>query len=241
MLPHGVNRQVLGVSASVRLGPLDDRQLWEVLIAHGTQCRLAPPQGTPQVTCDYNLLQAHWVTPSAVQPGQAPCADADTVHINDHTPTIARHVWLNTFVGIIDTAFVLTDEEQYFCQVIVRQLLSSLHIPERGPAVIIPSPVLAELDSNTWSIQISEGRDNLDLHRPRLVERTDTVVSLEAWRDALTGMLTSAYPDLQPVERVAITQVFDDLLAALGVPNRAARFLPGDVVRAHLVLTGYTA
>lgn len=161
------------------------------------------------------------------------------MHNNNQTPAIPRHVWLNTYVGILDAAFVLTDEETYFCQVIVRHLLQTVRVPERGPSAIVPSPVLAELDSSTWSTQLTEGRDNLDLHRPRLVQHTDTVVSLEAWRDALGGMLTSAYPDFEAVERVIVTQVFDDLLTALGVPDRAARFLPGDVVRAHLVLTGY--
>lgn len=139
-------------------------------------------------------------------------------------------------VGLLDAAFVLTDEEAYFCQDIVQGLLDLLNIPDRGPAVAIPSTVLSEAEHATWSVQLHSSRDRLDLHRPRSVVASDTVVGLEAWREALSGMLFCAYPDLGGLERLAVTKVLDDLLVALGVPGRAARFFPDDVVRTHLLL-----
>jgi hypothetical protein len=154
--------------------------------------------------------------------------------------TLPRHVWLNTYVGILDAAFVLTDEEAYFCQDIVRNLLDTLNIPGRGPVAAIPVPLLSEAEHQTWSVHLHGSRDNLALHRPREVVAGDTVVGVDAWREALVGMLTAAYPDLDAYERLAVAKVFDDLLVALGVPGRAARFLPENVVRAHLMLGATT-
>jgi hypothetical protein len=146
---------------------------------------------------------------------------------------------LNTFVGLVDAAFVLTDEEVFFSQQIVRKLLDALHIPERGEPANIPTPLVAELDTQFWSLQLNgPGRDNADLRRPRAASPDDTVVTLEAWRNMLVNMLVGAYPDLDALEVVAATKVFDDLLVALGVPARAARFFPVDVVREHLEVEG---
>jgi hypothetical protein len=46
-------------------------------------------------------------------------------------------------------------------------------------------------------------------------------------------MLTSAYPDLNPVERVKAMTVFTELLVAIGVPDRAVYCYPDEVVRAY--------
>jgi hypothetical protein len=147
-----------------------------------------------------------------------------------------RYVWLNTMVGILDAAFVLTDEEAFFCQEIVGRLLDTLNIPGRGAVAVLPSPVLAEMESSMWSVQLHGGRERMELHRPRPVVAGDTVVSVDVWREALTGMLFNAYPDLDGYERLAVSKITDDMLVALGLPNRAARFLPADVVRSHVML-----
>jgi hypothetical protein len=153
--------------------------------------------------------------------------------------TAPRHAWLNTIVGMLDAAFILTDEELFFTQQIVRELLIALRIPSRGAPINVPTPLAAELNGSFWSVQLtSPGRDNTMLRRPRATQPFDTTVTLEAWRNTMVTLLVSAYPDLTPLEQLAATKVFDDLLAALGVPARAARFVPVDVVRAHLEVEG---
>jgi hypothetical protein len=47
-------------------------------------------------------------------------------------------------------------------------------------------------------------------------------------------MLITAYPEMDAAERLTAAKVFEDVLTALGVPNRVAAFLPDDVIRAHL-------
>jgi hypothetical protein len=164
---------------------------------------------------------------------------AETGEVNPTETTVPRHAWLNTLVGMLDSTFVLTEEELFFCQQIVRQLLDALHIPERGAPENVPTPLAAELTTSFWSVQLhAPGRDNPVLRNPRTTRPGDTVVTIEAWRNTLVGMLLAAYPDLDPTEYLAATQVFDDLLVALGVPSRAARFVPEDVVRAHLEVEG---
>lgn len=145
-----------------------------------------------------------------------------------------RHHWLNTFVGILDGAFHLTDVEQARTLAVFRDLLIALRIPERGEPTDLPAPVAMEVTSNFFTIAMAGPRDT-GYERPvREVSGHDLVVSLEVWRDALSGMLIVAYPDLQPAERLLAAKVFADVLASLGVPRRAAEFLPDDVVRTHL-------
>lgn len=144
-----------------------------------------------------------------------------------------RHHWLNTIVGLLDAAFRLTDEEQFFTFDIVARLLDSLDIPFRSEPDELPSAVLLEVSSSMFSVQLSSPRDS-GLARPvRQVSHGDMVVSVEAWRNALLGLLTTAYPDLDPTERMVAAKVFDDLLVAIGVPHRAAVFFPDEVVRAY--------
>lgn len=145
-----------------------------------------------------------------------------------------RHHWLNTLVGILDSAFHLTDEEQYYTISIVATLLESLEIPERGDPAELPPAVALEVTSSFYTVRLSSPRDAHNLVRPiREVTPGDVVVSIEAWVQALTGMVLVAYPDLDPLERVAAAKVFSDLLQSLGVPNRAASFFPEDVVQAY--------
>lgn len=143
-----------------------------------------------------------------------------------------RHHWLNTYVGILDAAFHLSDMEQMEVLSIIKRLLEGLHVPDRGAAHSLPAPVGLELASGFYTIHLAHTRDSV-IQRP-VWEATsaDLVVSAEAWRDALTGMLFTAYPDLSYQDRILATKTFADLLAALGVPARAAAFLPEAVTRA---------
>jgi hypothetical protein len=45
------------------------------------------------------------------------------------------------------------------------------------------------------------------------------------------SLITTAYPDLAPAERLVAAKVLRDLLDAIGAPDRASSFLPDDVVR----------
>lgn len=147
---------------------------------------------------------------------------------------IGRHTWVNTIVGILDGAFALTDEERFFTQDIVRKLLAALRIPERGRPEQLPAAVASEAEAGLYTLSLYEPRDAGVVRHPRTVRPGDTVVTLEAWRQALVTLLADGYPDLDAFEVVMATKTFDDLLVALGVPSRAAAFLPEDVVRAHL-------
>ena len=146
--------------------------------------------------------------------------------------TLERHHWLNTIVGVLDAAFHLTDEEQYAVSNIVHKLLSQLRIPERGAPRDVPVPVAQELHSGLYSLQL-ESRRSTHAGGVRPVNEYDCVASIEAWRSALVGMIGSSYPDLALEERLLLTKVMTDLLAAIGVPNRAAAHFPPAVIDAH--------
>ena len=145
-----------------------------------------------------------------------------------------RHHWLNTIVGILDSAFHLSDVEQFETIALVRQLLTGLRIPERSVPSSLPAPIALEVESGFYTIQLAHTRDSGVVRPVRAVtSASEIVVSAEAWRDALVGLVVTAYPDLEPMERLLLTKVFGDLLAALGVPQRAAAFFPEAVVRAY--------
>lgn len=145
-----------------------------------------------------------------------------------------RHHWLNTYVGVLDGAFWLSDEEQYFTSDIIVRLLDSLCIPERGNPKELSPPVALEVASGYYTVQLSSPRDSGLQRSPRPVHESDIIVSVEAWSQALLALITTAYPDLEPIERLVTTKVLSDLLIAIGVPGRAAAFFPDDVVRAYL-------
>jgi hypothetical protein len=147
--------------------------------------------------------------------------------------TAQRHHWLNTIVGILDAAFHLSEEEQFQVITVVRQVLEALRIPERGTAHSLPAPVALEIASAYYTVQLSHSRSSGVVRPVRQAQASDMVVSAEAWRDAIVGMITSAYPELAPEERLFTAKIISDLLLALGVPNRAAAFFPDNVVRAY--------
>lgn len=144
-----------------------------------------------------------------------------------------RHHWLNALVGMLDSAFRLTDQEQYFVADIVSKLLDFLDIPFRGMPASLPNAVAIEVESGQFALQLSSPRET-GIDRPvRPAVVSDIVVSVEAWRTALMQLLVSAYPELSGEERVMTAQVFDQLLTAIGVPDRLACFFPEEVVRAY--------
>jgi hypothetical protein len=147
---------------------------------------------------------------------------------------VERYHWLNTIVGILDQAFHLTEEEQVHVLDIVNRLLDSLAIPERGQPQLLPPQLLLEMSAGLYSSQLAAPREVPITRTVRLAAPGDIVVSIEAWVEALLSMLTTAYPDLSPTERIVTAKVLADLLDAIGVPDRAAVFFPDDVVRAAL-------
>lgn len=142
-----------------------------------------------------------------------------------------RHHWINTIVGLLDQAFNLTDDEQVFAIGFVDKLLDTLQVPDRGDPSALPIPVVLEVSAQVYTTQLSSARE-LDVVRPiRPVQSGDVQVSTETWVEALLSLIMSAYPDLSPTERLLTAKSFRDLLDAIGVPDRAASFLPDDVVR----------
>jgi hypothetical protein len=150
---------------------------------------------------------------------------------------VERHHWLNTFIGILDAAFNLTEEEQAAVIAILRELLVALQIPERGSPVELPAALALEVSSEFFTISLSGPRESRLQRSVRAATETDTVVSPDAWRDSLAGMLMVAYPDLIPAERLLAHNVFSKILLGIGVPHRAPEYLPGDVIRSHLSIS----
>lgn len=146
---------------------------------------------------------------------------------------VERHHWVNVLVGVLDSAFHLTDQEQAATAAIVHKLLTNLHVPGRGTPVNLPIPVVQEMHSNLYSLQLESTRRAATPREVRGTTSHDSVVTIEAWREALESMLLSAYPNLRAEERIIMAKVFTDLLAAIGVPNRAAAHFPPSVVAAH--------
>lgn len=140
---------------------------------------------------------------------------------------------MNTFLGILDSAFHLTEIEQVQLIAILRDLFAALNVPSRGEPAEIPAALALELSSNFFTVTLAGPRDNGTERPVRAATPQDMVVSVEAWRDALAGMVLVAYPDLLPTEKLFLDKVLSDVLVGIGVPNRAAEFLPDDVVRAY--------
>lgn len=147
---------------------------------------------------------------------------------------VQRHHWLNTIVGILDSAFYLSEVEQLQVIGYVRRLLEALHIPERSVPRVVPAPVALEAASKFYTVVLAGPRVSGIERRVRPVGSGDMVVSVEAWRDALLGLIQTAYPDLLPEEKVVAGTVLTEILLGLGVPQRAAAFFPEEVVRAYL-------
>lgn len=149
------------------------------------------------------------------------------------TASPQRHHWLSTFVGVLDEAFHLSEEEQFAVADIVSRLLRQLHIPDRGVPQIVPIPLAQEVYASLYSQQLESRRRARLNPRTRRIDPHDCVASLEAWRSPLVDMVATAYPDLAAEERLLLTKITTDLLAAIGVPTRAASHFPDAVLNAH--------
>jgi len=148
-------------------------------------------------------------------------------------PNPDRSTWLAVYVGTLDNAFALSEEEVYGVTEIVRRLLTLLNVPDRATPRHLPMPVVHELVGAVYTTALA-GRGTGVERDVRAATGLDCVASLEAWREALIGMLTTAYPDLSVQEKLLTTKVFTDLLASIGVPDRAASCHPQMVVDAYL-------
>lgn len=146
---------------------------------------------------------------------------------------VDRHVWINTFVGILHTSFSLTDEEQYYSITILNKMFKTLNIPERSAPKQIPAAVALEMNTGFYSRQTVNSREPNQARNPRRLQQGDLVASIESWRQALLNMIISAYPEIDSQEKLYVSKVLNDLLLGLGLPMRAALYFPEDVVRAY--------
>lgn len=150
--------------------------------------------------------------------------------------TAERGHWLAAFTGVLDAAFRLSEEEQFYTLDILNQLFDKLGVPERGKPRALPSPVALEVACAHYSTQMTGPRSSAIPRAVRAVSGGDIVASVETWREAFFQMILTAYPDLEPLERVVTLKVLSDLLVAIGVPDRAAYHFPDEVIRAYQVL-----
>lgn len=150
-------------------------------------------------------------------------------YIVDTSSTPQLSDWLATFVGVLDSAFSLSDDELFEVRRIMQRLLEALNVPGRGEPDAVPMVVRQEMLSGYYS----NGLASPAAPAVRPANADDCVASAEAWRTALEYMLMSSYPDLTGDELLLLRKVLADLLAAIGVPNRAAAFFPEAVMAAH--------
>ena len=143
-----------------------------------------------------------------------------------------RHHWTNTFVGLLDMAFVLSDTEQIHAARIVDDLLAFLRIPERGVPSALPVHVSLEVTSGFFARHLHEPRLAGTPRTPPADGSTTEAHTLEAWRQHLMSLVLTAYPDLEPIEMLGLAQVANELLAGLGIPDRAPVQITDAVVRA---------
>lgn len=144
---------------------------------------------------------------------------------------VTRANWINTIVGILNSAFSLTEEEKYQIMSITQRLLQALNIPDRDTPDKLPAAVALESRSGFYSLNLHQVNSNQNPEM-RHVTQNDIVVSIESWRDALMDLLITAYPDLTIEERIITAKILTEILSALGLPDRAAVFFPQEVVKA---------
>lgn len=143
-----------------------------------------------------------------------------------------RHHWINAVVGLLDRAFLFDDTEQLFVIDIVGRLLDHLNIPDRAVPASLPAPVALETRSGFYTVALGGAAEQPGVRPARSVEAGDVAASVDAWRHALLAMLMAAYPDLHVHERMVAAAVLDDLLVAIGLPERAATCHPDEMVAA---------
>lgn len=150
------------------------------------------------------------------------------------TQKIQRHHWLNTIVGLLDSAFYLSDEEQFLVTGIINKMLIELKIPERKVALELPPPVALEYRASFYTDLLAGPRKNGRVRHVREVVKSDIVVAPDSWQQAFLDMILVSYPDLDPYERIFAAKTLNDLLLAIGVPTRAASFYPEFVIQTYL-------
>lgn len=146
---------------------------------------------------------------------------------------VKRHHWLNTIVGIIDSAFRLSPMEQMGTLDVVNKILKATRIPDRAVAQTLPAPLSFEIASGIFSNQLATARNLNQNYDSIPVGSGDMVISAEAWRDALVGLILTSYPDLTADEKLYINVGFTNLLESLGIPQRRAYFFPQTVITAY--------
>jgi hypothetical protein len=133
---------------------------------------------------------------------------------------------------VLDSAFSLSGEEQFFVAALIGKVLDQIGVPNDEPLDTIPAALSLEISCGFYTTQLTTRPDGRG-RGPRPSGIGEVTASLDDWRDALVGMVCSAYPELDGVDRLILTRGVDDLLIALGLPDRGASHLPGDVVNAH--------
>ncbi len=144
---------------------------------------------------------------------------------------VERHHWVNTVIGFLDATWHLTDIELVQVSRIVGAVLDILHIPDRGEPKEIPLPLMMEVGAGFYSRSMAASADATTPRPVRELSEGDVSFSPDIWRAAIANLFTSAYPDLDGMERVYLDKTIADVLTALGVDRRAPQFVSEDVAR----------
>jgi hypothetical protein len=147
------------------------------------------------------------------------------------TINVERHHWVNTTLGMIDATWHLTDAEKVQVAAIIARVLDVLDIPGRGQPTVIPMPLMMEASAGFYSMQVNTTAQAASIRPIRAIVDGDLTFPPDVWRASITTLFTSAYPDLEPLERVFLDSTIGDLLDAIGVDTRAAQFVSEDVAR----------
>ncbi len=140
---------------------------------------------------------------------------------------IRKEHWSAMLTGMLDYAFGLDDAEQLGVLTVANQILDFLNIPDRGDPVEVPIQLATEAETGRYSARLGSGA-------PRVVRTAADgghILPISTWRVAIQRLFQAAYPDLDPLELLMAAKLLDDLLLALGLPDRAAVFTPDHVWR----------
>lgn len=159
---------------------------------------------------------------------QPPADEVDWFGVEPYrNVAIRREHWATMLTGMLDSAFGLTDEEQLGVMAAVNHLLEFLDIPGRGDPVDVPVQLALEAQTGLYSARLGSGAPRF----PRHSSDGGYVLPVNTWRVAIQRLFQVAYPDIDPLETILMAKVINDLLAAIGLPDRAAVFTPDHVWR----------
>ena len=136
-----------------------------------------------------------------------------------------REHWVNTLVGIINASYSLTPVEVVELKDAVAALLDYLRVPARGVPACLSTELAQEVHEGFYSSKFDEtGLQAASQRGP--AQGLDHEAS-DVWRQTLLRQITSAYPDLAAIDKMAAASVFSKLVDSIRGPQRSVHHTPG--------------